>query len=167
VLFSRSHSADTLVKQSVTELTQKKMVLPPRGKVLQNSGTVPARPFDDSAGGAKFGTQFHKQMQYGELPEIINGLLSGFTVYKELPFLSAIYTNGTQTLVQGIIDLLAVKGKDIVIIDYKTTRADEAELIGRYASQLRLYAEAVAKSLLNCNIKTYIYSAWQERLIEI
>ncbi len=43
-------------------------------------------------------------------------------------------------IVQGIIDAFFYEDDGIVLMDYKTDRADEAELIGRYHAQLTYYA---------------------------
>lgn len=43
-------------------------------------------------------------------------------------------------IVQGIIDAFFYEDDGIVLMDYKTDRADETELIGRYHAQLTYYA---------------------------
>ncbi len=140
---------ETLVKQSVTALSSQSE---------EYQDYVASSKFGKD-GGKEYGTMFHKKMQYGELPEIITDLIKGYTVYKEFPFL---YMQD-KTIVQGIIDLLAVNGNDAIIIDYKTTRATEDELKRRYSAQLAMYANAVS----GYNVKTYIYSTIHEKLIVV
>lgn len=54
--------------------------------------------------------------------------------------------NADLTLIQGIIDVFWMEEDGIVILDYKTDRVErEKELIDRYESQLRLYAEALER----------------------
>jgi ATP-dependent helicase/nuclease subunit A len=155
---------DTLVKQSVTALS------------AAETGGVRMKPWtggqeDNEAGGIKYGTDFHKKMQYGTsgngdaeaAAKIIGEHFAGYAVYKELPFLY----KKDRTLVQGIVDLLAVKGGEAVIVDYKTTRAGEEEVRTKYTSQLRLYASAVAAALPDCKISAFIYSTRQRRLIAV
>lgn len=146
----RPMTSDTLVKQSVTAI------------VSQQS-----EPFQDyvapvkypDAGGKAFGTAFHKQVQYGDLPDAVQALVAGYTVYKELPFL---YLQD-RTMVQGIMDLLAVKGNEAIIVDYKTTRASEKQLVTKYREQLRLYAGALPQY----TVRTYLYSTVHQKLIEV
>ncbi len=140
---------DVLVKQSVTALA-----------------TV-AEPFQDyiapnrfaDQGGKEFGTAFHRQVQYGNLPKAVQDLVTGYTVYRELPFL---YLQN-QTIVQGIMDLLAVKEHEAIIVDYKTTRLPKESLIAKYQEQLRLYAQAIP----GYRVRTYIYSTVHQTLIEV
>ncbi|MCM1404054.1 MAG: UvrD-helicase domain-containing protein [Prevotella sp.] len=139
---------EILVKQSVTALAT-------------------AEPFQDyvapvkysDAGGKAFGTAYHRQIQYGMLPPAVQNLVDGYTVYRELPFL---YLQD-QTIVQGIMDLLAVKGTEAIIVDYKTTRLPRANLVAKYREQLRLYAQAIPQY----QVRTYIYSTVHAALIEV
>ncbi len=140
---------DVLVKQSVTALA------------------TAAEPFQDyvapvkfsGEGGKEFGTAYHRQIQYGELPAAVQTLVDGYTVYRELPFL---YLQDN-TIVQGIMDLLAVKGTEAIIVDYKTTRLPREKLVAKYREQLRLYAQAIP----NYQVRAYIYSTVHEALIEL
>jgi len=59
--------------------------------------------------------------------------------------------------------LLAVKGKEAIIVDYKTTRLSRDKLVIKYREQLRLYAQAIP----GYQIKAYIYSTVHETLIEV
>lgn len=52
-----------------------------------------------------------------------------------------------QVVLQGIIDLLAVKGKDVIIVDYKYSSLTKDSMVKKYKKQLDLYAYAVQKSV--------------------
>ena len=99
--------------------------------------------------------------------------LRGYDLYKEQPFTAYLpakltepdYSGDEQVLVQGIIDLLAIKGDEAIIADYKfSSLARGEDLVLRYEKQLRLYALAV-KKVLNKKIAglylVNIYSAKQ------
>lgn len=143
------YDANILVKQSVTALAKT------------------AEPFQDyvapckfnDEGGKEFGTAYHRQIQYGDLPTAVQTLVDGYATYRELPFL---YLQD-QTIVQGIIDLLAVKDNEAIIVDYKTTRLPREQLIIKYREQLRLYAQAVP----GYHVRTYLYSTVHDELIEV
>lgn len=140
---------DVLVKQSVTALA------------------TAAEPFQDYVapvkfadhGGKEFGTAYHREMQYGTLPPAVQELVAGYTVYRELPFLY----QQDQTIVQGIMDLLAVKDQEAIIVDYKTTRLSQKDLVAKYCEQLRLYAQAIPQY----QVTTYIYSTVHNELIKV
>ena len=138
-----------MVKQSVT-------VLATADEPLQDY--VAPIKFADN-GGKEFGTAFHRQMQYGDLPEAVQTLVAGYTVYRELPFLYM--QDGS--IVQGIMDLLAVKEGQAIIVDYKTTRLPKEKLIAKYREQLRLYAQAIP----DLKVRAYLYSTVHNALIEV
>lgn len=79
--------------------------------------------------------------------------LKGFKLYKEQPFIlnvpaKVIDENAKSdetVLVQGVIDLLAIKDDNAVIIDYKYSGKDNSALENTYKKQLELYAYAVEK----------------------
>ena len=61
-------------------------------------------------------------------------------LYKEKPFVM----DYEGVLVQGIIDVFWLENDKIVLLDYKTDRVNAAkELIDRYSTQLKLYADAL------------------------
>ena len=99
-------------------------------------------------------------------------------VYRERPFFinipaKEIYNEDIEEeiLVQGIIDLYYINQKDeIVLVDYKTDyveKGKENELVGKYISQLELYKKALEESLQRKVDKTYIYSVYLGKEIEI
>jgi len=69
-------------------------------------------------------------------------------------------------LVQGIIDLIIEKEDEIILIDYKTSRLTDFNLIKKYALQLNIYEKAL-KYKYNKPIKKYIYSIFLDKLINI
>ena len=75
------------------------------------------------------------------------------------------------TLIQGIIDVFWIEDDGITVLDYKTDRVDTAqELIDRYATQLKLYADALERVLATRKLKVkeiLIYSFRLEKLISI
>lgn len=66
-------------------------------------------------------------------------------------------SRGGEVLLQGIIDLLAVSGKEAVIYDYKYSRKNAEALKRTYAKQLKLYKYAVEKSL-GLNVKSAVHN---------
>lgn len=63
-------------------------------------------------------------------------------LYKEKPFVM----DYEGVLVQGIIDVFWLENDKIVLLDYKTDRVNVAkELIDRYSTQLKLYADALGR----------------------
>ena len=75
------------------------------------------------------------------------------------------------TLIQGIIDVYWIEDDGITVLDYKTDRVDTAqELIDRYATQLKLYADALERVFATRKLKVkeiLIYSFRLEKLISI
>lgn len=63
-------------------------------------------------------------------------------LYKEKPFVM----DYEGVLVQGIIDVFWLENDKIVLLDYKTDRVNAAkEIIDRYSTQLKLYADALGR----------------------
>ncbi|MCM1083157.1 MAG: helicase-exonuclease AddAB subunit AddA [Clostridium sp.] len=70
-------------------------------------------------------------------------------------------------IVQGIIDAFFYEDDKIVLMDYKTDRADEAELIGRYHAQLTYYALTLTR-LIGLKVEEkLIYSFYLNKTIEV
>lgn len=98
-------------------------------------------------------------------------------IYKEQAFYTSIKANEIydtniedRILVQGIIDLYYIdKNNNIILVDYKTdyVKDDGKELIERYKSQLSLYKKAIEEALEKRVYKTYIYSTFLGKSIEI
>ena len=90
--------------------------------------------------------------------------LNGMQLYKEQQFLVSLPVkdtyakkdgvssglaadNGEEMIFQGAIDLLAVRGEEVRIIDYKYSKRQAKGLREHYKPQLDLYKKAVAKIL--------------------
>ena len=71
-------------------------------------------------------------------------------------------------LVQGILDLVAVKGDEAVLVDYKISTIEKDEdLIKAYKTQLNAYSYALEKILGVKVVKRYIINVLQEKVIEV
>ncbi|MPM50864.1 ATP-dependent helicase/nuclease subunit A [bioreactor metagenome] len=80
---------------------------------------------------------------------------SRMTIMKEVPFA----INDDRKIIHGYIDLLAEDEQEAIIVDFKTDRhTDPAALIGRYQTQLSLYARAVAMIYPHKKVTAYIYA---------
>ncbi len=81
--------------------------------------------------------------------------LNGFRLYREKSFICNVNANvifpdkttDEGVLIQGVIDLLAIKDNQAKIIDYKYSSLDQAGLKAKYKTQLELYSYAVEKVL--------------------
>ena len=89
--------------------------------------------------------------------------LRGWDLYREQPFIAYFPANEIKKssssdpiLTQGIIDLLAVKDGEAVIIDYKASSASPETLAERYKTQLAIYSLAVEKVLKLKVVKRYL-----------
>lgn len=65
---------------------------------------------------------------------------------------------GGEVLLQGAMDVCCVYGDGLVIVDYKTDRLSEEELISKYSFQLYLYSVAAEKMYSLPVKKAYIWS---------
>lgn len=73
-------------------------------------------------------------------------------------------------LVQGVIDLYYIDENDnIILVDYKTdyVKNGEQELVDKYKNQLLIYKKALEEALEKKVYKTYIYSLYLGKSIEI
>lgn len=68
-------------------------------------------------------------------------------------------------IIQGFADLCYFDNSGICIVDYKTDKADEQELIKRYKTQLDIYALALSKTLEKNVNKKAIYSFYLNKVI--
>ena len=79
--------------------------------------------------------------------------LKGYELLREREFLLSMPADALfetksrdEVLVQGVIDLMAVRGSECVIVDYKYSSHDAARLLADYTPQLKIYAAAARKS---------------------
>ncbi|MBE5736649.1 MAG: hypothetical protein E7356_04805 [Clostridiales bacterium] len=76
--------------------------------------------------------------------------------------------NNTKVIVQGVIDLVVVRGEDVYLIDYKTNRGvTEEELKQEYSLQLDLYSHAFESATGLSITHKYLYSFYLGKLVEI
>ena len=102
-------------------------------------------------------------------------LLTAQRVERELPFSMLFPANrvypemldGEELFLQGIIDTAFLEGGSWVLVDYKTDRLDEQELVERYRIQLMLYKEALERLTPYPVKEVYIYSFRLERAIPV
>ena len=89
-------------------------------------------------------------------------------LYREQPFVIGIEDGGDTILVQGIIDAYFIEDGQITIVDYKTDRVEDAQmLINRYSTQLEYYGMALAR-ITHLPVKALtIYSTRLRREINI
>ena len=110
--------------------------------------------------------------------ELFRQLKNAKKVYKEQPFyisLTAdeIYENGLKDniLVQGIIDLYFInQDGEVVLVDYKTDYVEKGnplDLVEKYKNQLKIYKKAIEQALEKSVDKSYIYSVYLDKLIEV
>lgn len=109
--------------------------------------------------------------------DLYKNLKTAKRVYKEQPFYinipaSEIYGEqiNENILVQGVIDLYYIDENDnIILVDYKTdfVKNNEQELVERYKKQLAIYKRALESALNKKVYKTYIYSVYLGKSIEV
>lgn len=109
--------------------------------------------------------------------DLFMSLKNAKEIHKEEPFYMNIKANeiykeniDENILVQGVIDLYYIDKEDnIILVDYKTdyVKSYEQELIDKYRKQLEIYANALESALGKKVYKTYIYSVYLGKSIEI
>lgn len=72
-----------------------------------------------------------------------------------------------EIILQGAIDLLCETDDGLMIVDYKTDRADEKELRKRYEKQLEYYAYAAEKCFNKAVTGIYIWSFYLSKQIDL
>lgn len=106
--------------------------------------------------------------------EKFNQLISKGLLYKEIPFMykhdygqiSGLKQTGTDTVIQGIIDLLIIDNGRATIIDFKFVKSSQL-LEQRYKLQLNSYLQAVRNILEIQKIDSYIFSLADNKLVKI
>ena len=77
---------------------------------------------------------------------------------------------GSEILVQGVIDCYFKCGDGYIIVDYKSdniTDKNKKERIDMYSIQLEYYKKAVKKIHNTENVKAYIYFTKTKKIIEV
>ena len=95
----------------------------------------------------------------------IRRLVEGCDVCREKSFLlrlpareAGVADIDDPVLVQGKIDLLAIRGNEAIVVDYKRSGLPSAILAQKYGKQLELYKKAVLAGFPNVkSVKTYIF----------
>ena len=89
--------------------------------------------------------------------------LEGYTLYRERAFLFTLpacelfsTASRDDVLLQGVIDLMAVRGEECVIIDYKYSSHGGQRLLRDYLPQLKIYAAAAARQAGVKKVRAYI-----------
>lgn len=105
----------------------------------------------------------------------LKDLLHGYTIYKEKEFmmknkiceLVEDCDFDDEILVQGTVDLFAVEGEKIVLIDYKYSGGNEEYLKNKYSKQLKLYKQAIEQWTGKTVEKSFLLSLKTCKLIEL
>ncbi len=85
-------------------------------------------------------------------------------IYHEYPF---IYKDGS-SVINGIIDFMAMNDQEIIIIDFKSDRINfEQKLYESYAKQILFYQDTISKVFPNHHVESYIYSFELDKEIKI
>lgn len=89
--------------------------------------------------------------------------LEGYTLYRERAFLLTLpacelfsTTSRDEVLLQGVIDLMAVRGEECIIIDYKYSSHGAQRLLDDYLPQLKIYAAAAGRQAGVKRVRAYI-----------
>ena len=128
------------------------------------------------------GLMTERQAQFIDADKIKNVLsldifskIKDYKIYKERKFCQLVpYEKisgekvDEKVLIQGIIDLVAVKDGKAILIDYKiTTIESDDDVRSKYFTQLNLYKNAI-ESILGVKVeKVYIVNVLKETLIEV
>ncbi|MCL2586760.1 MAG: UvrD-helicase domain-containing protein [Firmicutes bacterium] len=171
------HGDKKLIKEFQDIFNRAEEVISGSDVILKNSVTSLTKNEEWKGGewiggdGTEYGTKFHDEMQRIDFtnpqsndPKILKAvkamkvLTQGMKVYREVPFLQKFQQDGTEILVQGIIDLLAVGEGNVILVDYKTTKGSAERLRGLYKGQLAMYADAVKQAMNKDRVECYIYS---------
>lgn len=109
--------------------------------------------------------------------DLYKNLKTAKEIHKEQPFYINIPANRIyeldlqeKILVQGVIDLYYIDENDnIILVDYKTdyVKQNEQELVDKYKKQLQIYKLALEEALQKEVYKTYIYSIYLGKNIEV
>lgn len=109
--------------------------------------------------------------------DLYKNLKTAKEIHKEQPFYINISANKIyeldiqeKILVQGVIDLYYIDENDnIILVDYKTdyVKQYEQELVDKYKKQLQIYKLALEEALQKEVSKTYIYSIYLDKSIEV
>ncbi len=101
------------------------------------------------------------------------GQLAGYELRREQEFLLSVPAreimdtpSQDELLVQGVIDLMAVKGEECVIVDYKYSSHGEARLLADYAPQLNIYVAAARRVPGVKRVRAYIVNILRSFVVQ-
>lgn len=94
-----------------------------------------------------------KLTTYNQNP-LTQSLYQGYTLHNELTYL----VKDTDGVSNGIMDLVAINDTDLVLVDFKTDNASEAEIRIRYVDQIARYQHALSILYPDHHTLSYIYS---------
>ena len=105
---------------------------------------------------------------------VLKGLTAGAQLFKEKEFLLkeklSELVNGDfddKILVQGIVDLFAVKDDKIVLVDFKYSSKNDEYLINKYKNQLKLYKIAIENAFEKPVTDCFLLSLKAAKIIPI
>lgn len=100
------------------------------------------------------------------------GRLRGYTLWREREFLMSVpareiydTASGDAVLVQGAIDLMAVKGDRCILIDYKYSSRSAQSLLETYLPQLTVYAAAAKRAHGVREVEAYLVNILREESV--
>ena len=100
--------------------------------------------------------------------------LEGYTLYRERAFLLTLpacelfsTTSRDEVLLQGVIDLMAVRGEECIIIDYKYSSHGAQRLLDDYLPQLKIYAAAAGRQAGVKRVRAYILNIARGFSVEV
>ncbi len=107
--------------------------------------------------------------------QVLQSLTAGAKIYKEREFIMKekignLLDNSYQNeiLVQGVIDLFAVKENEVILVDYKySSKTDENYLLNKYKNQLKLYKIALENAYKIRINQIYLLSLKNAKLIKV
>lgn len=91
-------------------------------------------------------------------------------IYKEAPFIVSDNKEGSEILVQGVIDCYFKSGDKYIIVDYKSdniTDKNRKDRVDMYSIQLEYYKKAVRKIHNTENVEAYLYFTKTKETIKI
>lgn len=99
--------------------------------------------------------------------------LQGFTLYREREFLLDLpaceilpTSSRDEILLQGKIDLMALRGEECIIVDYKYSSHSAERVLADYAQQLNIYAAAAKRLPGVKKVSAYIVNILREYMVQ-
>ena len=100
--------------------------------------------------------------------------LSGCTLFREREFLLSVpakevldSTSDDHVLMQGVIDLMAVRGEECILLDYKYSSHDAENLVRTYLPQLRVYAAAARRAQGVKKVSAYLVNILRGEAVKV